>query len=76
MVELHRGLRRDYGGIMKLPGVLGRKEIVVSYEPTDYELVFRTEGQWPVREGFDVFTYYRKVHRADVFKELNGLVTE
>ena len=74
--QLHQCLRDDYGLIVKLPGMMGKKDIVISFDPKDYEKVFRNEGVWPIRRGMETFIYYRKNIRKDIFKDLGGLVTE
>ncbi|XP_055641942.1 cytochrome P450 12b1, mitochondrial-like [Toxorhynchites rutilus septentrionalis] len=74
--ELQRRLRQDYGDLVRLPGVFGRADNIMSFSPDDFEKVFRTEGTWPVRRAIDTFVYYRRNVRQDVFKGLGGLVTE
>lgn len=76
MVEIHRLMRKDFGTIFRMPGMMGRKDIVMSFDPLDFEKVFRTEGNWPVRRGLDTMAYYREKVRPDVFGEMGGLVTE
>ncbi|XP_049534811.1 probable cytochrome P450 12a5, mitochondrial isoform X1 [Anopheles darlingi] len=76
LVDLHSRLRDDFGSILMLPGMMGRKDVVMSFDPEDFEKVFRTEGTWPVRRGFDSMVYYRQKVRPDVFGEMGGLVTE
>lgn len=41
-----------------------------------YELIFRTEGIWPIRKSIETFLYYRKNYRPDVFQNLGGLASE
>uniref|UniRef100_A0A182PZ56 Uncharacterized protein n=1 Tax=Anopheles epiroticus TaxID=199890 RepID=A0A182PZ56_9DIPT len=76
LVEMHARLWEDYGDIVRFPGMFGRKDIVMTYSPPDIEKVFRNEGQWPIRRGFDSFAYYRQKVRPDIFSETGGLVTE
>nr|XP_019932969.2 cytochrome P450 CYP12A2-like [Aedes albopictus] len=73
---MHRLFREDYGELVRMPGFLGRNDVLLSFRPDDYETLFRNEGQWPIRRGIDTFTYYRQKVRPDVFKGLGGLVTE
>lgn len=76
ITQLHQLYREDFGDIVRFPGMLGRKDVVMTYRPDDFEKLFRTEGQWPIRRGLDTFVQYRKNVRADLFKGLGGLVTE
>ncbi|XP_062548455.1 cytochrome P450 CYP12A2-like [Armigeres subalbatus] len=75
--QMHRLFREDYGDLVKMPGILGRNDVLMSFRPDDYETLFRSEGQWPIRRGFfDTFVHYRQKVRPDVFKGHGGLVTE
>uniref|UniRef100_A0A182TWT1 Uncharacterized protein n=1 Tax=Anopheles melas TaxID=34690 RepID=A0A182TWT1_9DIPT len=76
LAELHSRLWEDYGDIVRFKGMFGRRDIIMTYSPSDIEKVFRNEGQWPIRRGFDSFTYYRTHVRPDIFSETGGLVTE
>uniref|UniRef100_A0A8W7PEZ2 Cytochrome P450 n=1 Tax=Anopheles coluzzii TaxID=1518534 RepID=A0A8W7PEZ2_ANOCL len=76
LVELHSRMWEDYGDIVRFKGMFGRRDIIMTYSPSDIEKVFRNEGQWPIRRGFDSFTYYRTHVRPDIFSETGGLVTE
>lgn len=73
---MHRSLRDEYGDLVKIPGMLGRKELVVSFDPEIFETVFRTEGIWPVRRGLETFIHYRKNVRPNVFGKTGGLLSE
>lgn len=66
----------DYGDIIRFKGMFGRRDVIMTYSPPDIEKVFRNEGQWPIRRGFDSFAYYRTHVRPDIFSETGGLVTE
>lgn len=76
MLDFHQKLIGEYGEILKLPGILGNKEIIMVTDPNDFEIVFRTEGLWPHRRGIETFNYYRKNIRPDVFKNMGGLISE
>lgn len=60
----------------KLPGLFGRRDVVFAFDPKDFEKVYRTEGQWPIRRGLDTFSHYRQNVRPDVFKNMGGLISE
>lgn len=74
LIDLHRKIKEEFGPISKLPGMLGNKEILLVTDPTDFEMVFRTEGIWPNRRGIATFDHYRKEVRPDIFKNLGGLI--
>ncbi|XP_052870893.1 cytochrome P450 CYP12A2-like [Anopheles cruzii] len=76
LVDLHSRMRDDFGPILRMPGILGRNDIVLSFNPDDYEKVFRTEGAWPIRRGLDSMAYYRQKVRPEVFGAMGGLLTE
>lgn len=73
---MHGKIRDEYGLVAKLPGTFGRRDLILSFDPKDFEKVYRTEGQWPERKGLDSFIHYRKNVRPDVFKNMGGLVSE
>uniref|UniRef100_A0A182T0T9 Uncharacterized protein n=1 Tax=Anopheles maculatus TaxID=74869 RepID=A0A182T0T9_9DIPT len=75
LVELHYHLREEYGDLYRIPGWMGRPDILMSFSPEDFEKIYRTEGQWPVRRSFDCMAYYRQQVRPEIFGETNGLVT-
>ncbi|XP_021703204.1 cytochrome P450 CYP12A2 [Aedes aegypti] len=73
---MHRLFQQDFGDLVRFPGILGRKDTVMTFQPDDFEKVFRTEGPWPNRRGLASFVHYRKEVRPEVFKGLGGLVSE
>lgn len=76
ILDMHRIMRDSYGDLVRVPGVLGRKDTLMSFSPDDYEKLFRTEGQWPNRRGMETFVHYRNKVRPDLFKGMGGLVNE
>lgn len=77
IIETFAKLREEYGPIVKFPGNLGTGNMMLSFDPNDYEKVYRTEGNWPLRRrGFETLTYYRQNIRPDIFKDMGGLVTD
>ncbi|XP_053692438.1 probable cytochrome P450 12a5, mitochondrial [Sabethes cyaneus] len=74
--DLHRLLRKDYGDLLRMPGLFGRKDILLSFSPDDFEKIFRSEGQWPFRPTLDSFLYYRKEVRPVVFMGMGGLTMD
>lgn len=67
--------RERYGDIFRLNGILGKPDTVFTFNPTDFETVYRNETIWPVRIGVDSLGHYRLNKRPDVFQGVAGLVT-
>uniref|UniRef100_A0A1A9VZ34 Cytochrome P450 n=1 Tax=Glossina brevipalpis TaxID=37001 RepID=A0A1A9VZ34_9MUSC len=76
MMEFNRLLRETYGDIYRVKGLFGREDTVFTYNPHDFEIMFRNEGIWPHRVGLQTFNYYRKKKRPEVFHGIGGLVSE
>uniref|UniRef100_A0A182PZ54 Uncharacterized protein n=1 Tax=Anopheles epiroticus TaxID=199890 RepID=A0A182PZ54_9DIPT len=74
LIELHKCLRKQFGDIYRVPAILGRHDVVMTFSPADFEKVFRTEGQQPMRRSFETMSYYRKEVRPELFGEMGGLV--
>lgn len=74
--EMLQLFKKDYGYISYFPGMLGTKPIVITHKPEDAEKVFRAEGKYPYRRPLELFAYYRKHHRQDIFKSTGGLLFE
>lgn len=75
-MQMNKKLYEEYGSISKLPGVFGKPDMVMAFDPNDIEKIFRNEGIWPIRRGMDAFAYYRNKKRPDIFKGMGGLVSE
>lgn len=75
-LDMNKMFYDEYGPILKFPGLFGKPDMVITFEPKDMETVFRNEGQWPMRRGIDTIEYYRKKIRPDVFKKGTGLVMD
>lgn len=73
-LDFNRELRSQYGDIFLMPGVFGKRDVVFSYNPKDYQQVYRTEGIYPLRRGFDIVHFHRTQLRKDRFKHAVGLV--
>lgn len=73
---MHAALRDDYGDIVRIPGLLGRADTLITYKPCIFEKVFRTEGPFPERRGLETFIYYRKKVRPEIFGDTGGLLSE
>ena len=73
-IELMTIMQEDYGQIAKFTGFLGKRDIIFLFDPNDFELVFRTEGKYPVRRGLETLEYFRETYKKDWFKKGAGLV--
>lgn len=67
--------RHQYGEIYKLPGMFGKPDTTVVFDPKDFEAIYRTEGVWPVRPSLETVSYYRKKIRPDIYST-GGLANE
>ncbi|KAH8240360.1 hypothetical protein KR038_005153, partial [Drosophila bunnanda] len=76
LIQMNRRMREMYGDIYRMPGMMGKPNVVFTYNPQDFEVTYRNEGVWPLRIGLESFSYYRKVKRPDVFGGIGGLVSE
>lgn len=75
-VRMQHHLRDRYGPLCRLPGVLGKREMVFAFEPNSFEHVYRTEGVWPMRRNLDILGYYRNL-RPELFKSgMYGLISD
>lgn len=74
--EIQREFKNRFGNLVKLPGMLGKNDVLFVYEPEDMEKIYRTEGQYPIRRGLDSINYYRRELRKDIFNKTGGLATE
>lgn len=76
MNDLHLKLRAEFGDIVRLPGIMGRPDLVVVYDPENFAKLYRNEGEYPHRRSFAVFEHFRKHERPDLFKGKAGLLSE
>lgn len=67
--------RQEYGDTLRVPGVLGKKTILLSFVVDDIKKVFRADGVWPIRPGTEALQFYRKKYHADFFNDIEGLIT-
>jgi len=69
-------LRNEFGDIVKISNLPGRKDMVMLFDPEAIAEVFTNEGQWPERVAFDSFKYFRTDVRPDFFNGNLGLANE
>ncbi|CAG9797568.1 unnamed protein product [Chironomus riparius] len=73
MREMQQLFYEEYGNIMRIPAMLGRPQFIITFNPDDFETVYRVEGNWPVRMGLDSLTYYRDTKRQEIYGDLGSL---
>lgn len=73
---MQKFLRSRYGDILKMPGLFGKRELLMAFDPKIFEIVYRTEGNWPFRRALETFEYYRKNVRPDFFGGTAGLISD
>lgn len=66
-------LRKHYGDIVKLDGILGRRPVVFLFNPDHCEKMYRVEGPWPMRIAIETMASYRK-RNSNIYKGKYGLV--
>ncbi|KAH8417248.1 hypothetical protein KR222_007047 [Zaprionus bogoriensis] len=72
--QLVLAVREDYGDILRMPTIFGSTPMVSTYNPKDFEVVYRHEGIWPHRPGSDTMRYHREEFRKDFFQGVEGLI--
>lgn len=64
------------GDITMFPAMFGRPQIIVAYNPEDYETVFRNEGIYPLRHSLESLAYCRQATRPDIYEKFGSVATE
>ncbi|KAH8310603.1 hypothetical protein KR044_002098, partial [Drosophila immigrans] len=70
MADLHK----RKGDIYRLPGIMGKTEMLVSHDPNHFERVFRAEGPWPERQGSAILDYHRNKYRKEFYQGVEGVI--
>ncbi|XP_057319460.1 cytochrome P450 CYP12A2-like isoform X2 [Microplitis mediator] len=73
LYEQMKSLNKQYGNIVKLSGVFGRRPSVFLYDPEQCEKMYRLEGVWPMRIAIETMCKYRE-RNSKVYKGKLGLV--
>lgn len=76
MLGMQKFLRNKYGPLAKLPGMMGKADMVFTSDPRHFEIIYATEGNWPVRRSIEAFQHYCKVLRPDVFQGMAGIASD
>ncbi|XP_016952969.1 probable cytochrome P450 12c1, mitochondrial [Drosophila biarmipes] len=71
--EVMRLHKQQFGDICLIPGLFGMPSTVVLFNAENFERVYRTEGQWPIRCGSEPVLHYRDNRKDEFFKDCVGL---
>lgn len=74
--QLQEKLQQEYGDVVKFPEMLGKKPFVFLFDADQVEKVYRNEGQYPYRKGFEFFEEFRRNSRPEIFNGMSGLTQE
>lgn len=72
--DLQRRFLNEYGPIMKLCGLPGRRDLVFVFDAEAAEKLLRNEGIWPIRIGLESLGYLRGL-TPEKFEDAWGLVS-
>ncbi|NP_001306761.1 cytochrome P450 12B4 [Ceratitis capitata] len=72
--EMEDYFRKRYGDILRFKGTLGKIDTVFTFNPADFETVYRNETIWPVRLGVDSLTYYRVSNQGRAWGDIRNKV--
>lgn len=76
MKEMQMQLKDAYGDVVFFKGTFGQPDFVFLFNVKDHEMIFRTEGKWPIRQVFEVLDAFRANERPDLFQGIGGLLQE
>lgn len=74
--DMNRKMKEEYGDVVVLKGAFGKPDFYFLFDPKDIEIVFRTEGKWPYRQGLELLDEFRLKERPDLFQGIGGLLQE
>jgi cytochrome P450 family 12 len=69
-------MREEFGEVTQFPALFGRQKMCITFDVENSEKLFRSEGQYPHRRGFETLEFYRKTVRPDIYNEYGSLATE
>ncbi|CAH0551467.1 unnamed protein product [Brassicogethes aeneus] len=76
LTELHQMMRKRHGNFVALRGMPGStKNLYLSFDPQDIEVMHRNEGVWPLRPTLKSLPYFRTNIRPEVFQGVQGLLS-
>ncbi|GLH07256.1 Probable cytochrome P450 4d20 [Gryllus bimaculatus] len=75
IMDMQKQLRKDFGDIVRVSKIPGRKDMLFLFDPKTAEKMLRNEGIWPIREGIKTLHYYRTVLRKEKYEGVLGTIT-
>lgn len=73
---MSKRLRSQYGDIVRISKLPGRRDMVILFDPEAIAHVFKNEGQWPQRLVLESVKFFRDKVRPEFFEGNQGLVNE
>lgn len=73
--QIFEAMFAEHADIYIMPGMLGRPDIVMTQNPSDFEQIFRNEGVWPNRPSSSTLDYHRSELRADFYQGVEGIIS-
>ncbi|CAB3362181.1 Hypothetical predicted protein [Cloeon dipterum] len=75
-IKWSRTMLEQYGKIVKIGGLPGRKDMIMVFDPAVIAEVFKKEGPYPESFKFESIEYYREKVRPDFFEGFRGIFNE
>ncbi|CAB3366881.1 Hypothetical predicted protein [Cloeon dipterum] len=75
-VQWSRSMMEEYGKIVKISKLPGRRDMIMVFDPVVIAEVFKREGQYPESFKFESMEYYRQKVRPDYFEGFRGIFNE
>lgn len=74
-LDMFKGLQKEYGNLVKMPTLMGKRSIYILFDAKEVEVIFRNEGPTPFRMTLEITDRFKK-QRPDLFGEISGLIQE
>ncbi|CAH2063620.1 unnamed protein product, partial [Iphiclides podalirius] len=74
--EMLENLYKQYGPIVKIPGLFRSPNLFILYDAESIAYVLRSENWLPKRPGFQSLEHYRKVYKKNNENDVTGLTTD
>jgi len=75
-LKFSRELQNEYGDIVKISQIPGRKDMLILFDPDSIAEVYKNEGKWPERFPLGSVKHFREKIRPDFFEGNQGLANE
>lgn len=67
-------LRKDYGRIVKVGGLIGHPDLLFVFDGDDIKTVFKMEEKLPHRPSMPSLHYYKQYLKKDFFAGHEGVI--